>query len=214
MNDKFFSLPDEKQYAIINAGYRVFSQNSYRKSPMSEIAAEAGISKSLLFHYFKNKKELYMFLWHKCAQISIQYLKKCGCYEKTDLFDAMYSGMKAKIRIIKSYPNIGNFVIRAYYEKNPEVCSEIQESYRKYAKMKSTGFWKNIDTDKFIDGVDGNMIYKEIYWASEGYLLEVFSKQLEYTIDVEKMEKEFEEMIKFWKKIYLKDGGANGSNKA
>ena len=57
MNDKFFSLPEEKQLAIINAGYRVFSQNSYKKSPMSEIAAEAGISKSLLFHYFKNKRE-------------------------------------------------------------------------------------------------------------------------------------------------------------
>lgn len=60
MNEKFFSLPKEKQLAIINAGYRVFSQNTYKKSPMSEIAAEAGISKSLLFHYFHNyisKKE-------------------------------------------------------------------------------------------------------------------------------------------------------------
>lgn len=31
MNDKFFTLPEEKQQAIINAGYRVFSQNSYKK---------------------------------------------------------------------------------------------------------------------------------------------------------------------------------------
>lgn len=58
VNERFFSLPEEKQLAIINGGYRVFSQNSYKKSPMSEIAAEAGISKSLLFHYFKNKREL------------------------------------------------------------------------------------------------------------------------------------------------------------
>ena len=43
MNEKFFSLPQEKQQAIINAGYRVFSRNSYRKSPMSEIAEAAGI---------------------------------------------------------------------------------------------------------------------------------------------------------------------------
>ena len=28
MNERFFSLPAEKQQAIINAGYRVFSQNS------------------------------------------------------------------------------------------------------------------------------------------------------------------------------------------
>ena len=47
MNEKFFNLPIEKQERIINAGYRVFSQNSYKKSPMSEIADAAGISKSL-----------------------------------------------------------------------------------------------------------------------------------------------------------------------
>ena len=33
MNEKFFYLPEEKQQAIINAGYRVFSQNSYKKAP-------------------------------------------------------------------------------------------------------------------------------------------------------------------------------------
>ena len=58
MNEKFFALPEEKQQAIINAGYRVFSRNSYKNSPMSEIAEAAGISKSLLFYYFHNKKEL------------------------------------------------------------------------------------------------------------------------------------------------------------
>lgn len=57
MNERFCLLPTEKQQAIINAGYRVFSQNSYKNSPMSEIADAAGISKSLLFHYFRNKME-------------------------------------------------------------------------------------------------------------------------------------------------------------
>lgn len=63
MNNKFFKLPVEKQQRIINAAYKVFSQNSYKKAPMSEIANEGGISKALLFHYFVNKKELYMYLW-------------------------------------------------------------------------------------------------------------------------------------------------------
>ena len=76
MNERFFTLPLEKQQAIINAGYRVFSQNSYKNSPMSEIADAAGISKSLLFHYFRNKKELYLFLWDKCAETTIEYLTR------------------------------------------------------------------------------------------------------------------------------------------
>ena len=59
MNPKFYGLPQEKQQSILNAGFHVFAQNTYKKSPMSEIALAAGISKALLFHYFHNKKELY-----------------------------------------------------------------------------------------------------------------------------------------------------------
>lgn len=103
MNERFYTLPPEKQQAIINAGYRVFSQNSYKNSPMSEIAAEAGISKSLLFHYFHNKKELYLFLWDKCAETTIEFLTRYGCYGQTDLFESMERGMRAKMEIIRLY---------------------------------------------------------------------------------------------------------------
>ena len=121
MNERFFSLPEEKQQAIINAGYRVFSQNSYKNSPMSEIADAAGISKSLLFHYFRNKKELYMFLWDKCAGITIEYLTKYGCYGQDGLFESMERGMRAKLEIIGIYPDMANFTIKAFYEKDPEI---------------------------------------------------------------------------------------------
>ena len=80
MNDKFFSLPEEKQQRIINAGYHVFSKNSYKKSPVGEIALTAGISKSLLFHYFHNKKELYLFLWNKAAEVTLETVKSYACY--------------------------------------------------------------------------------------------------------------------------------------
>ncbi|MDY5997894.1 MAG: TetR/AcrR family transcriptional regulator, partial [Erysipelotrichaceae bacterium] len=56
MNEKFYTLSKEKQDTIINAGFKVFSDNSYKKSPVQQIADEANISKSLLFYYFKDKK--------------------------------------------------------------------------------------------------------------------------------------------------------------
>ena len=120
MNERFFSLPEEKQQAIINAGYRVFSRNTYKNSPMSEIARDAGISKSLLFHYFHNKKELYLFLWDKCAQITIEHLTRYGCYSRTGLFESMEQGMRAKMEIARMYPDMTSFTIRAFYEKDPE----------------------------------------------------------------------------------------------
>lgn len=56
MNSSYFKLPSAKQKNLINAGYKVFSSNSYKKGSMSFVAGEATISKSLLFYYFKNKK--------------------------------------------------------------------------------------------------------------------------------------------------------------
>lgn len=136
MKESFFSLPEEKRMAIINAGYRVFSQNSYKHSPMSEIAAAAGISKSLLFHYFRSKKELYMFLWDTCARTTIEYLEKYHCYESTDLFESMERGMMAKFEIFHRYPDVASFAIKAFYEKDPEISKAVQESYRKYFELK------------------------------------------------------------------------------
>lgn len=136
MNERFFSLPPNKQQAIINAGYRVFSQNSYKNSPMSEIADEAGISKSLLFHYFQNKKELYLFLWDKCAETTIDLLTKYGCYDQTDLFESMERGMHAKMEIIRLYPNMANFTIKAFYEKDVEISAAVQESYHRYFNLR------------------------------------------------------------------------------
>lgn len=106
MNPKFFELSPEKQQRILNAGFRVFSENSYRKSPVREVAEAAGISKSLLFHYFHNKKELYLFLWEKGAEITMEALQESRCYEPTDLFEMMERGMRAKLKIMEQYPTL------------------------------------------------------------------------------------------------------------
>ena len=201
MNEKFFSLPAEKQQAIINAGYRVFSQNSYKNSPMSEIAEAAGISKSLLFHYFRNKKELYLFLWDKCAEITIDYMTRYGCYGRTELFDSMERGMRAKMEIIRRYPDMGTFTIRAFYEKDEEICAAIQESYHQYFSLKADKTRLNLDPDQFVPGLDVAMMYREMYWASEGYLWEAVQQG---NIDIDRMEKVFTQLMAFWKSVYLR----------
>ena len=186
MNEKFFSLPEEKQQRIINAGFRIFSQNSYRKSPVSEIADAAGISKSLLFYYFKNKRELYVFLWERCAQITIDYLTEYGCYEKSDLFDMMYQGMKAKLEIMRNYPDIGAFAIKAFYEKDDEISGLIQASYEKMKAFKAENTLKSLDSVQFREGIDLKMMYREMYLASEGYLWEMVQRE---DVDVDRMER-------------------------
>ena len=208
MNEKFYNLPETKQQAIINAGYRVFSQNAYKKSPLQEIADAAGISKSLLFHYFHNKKELYMFLWETCGKISVDVMTDYGCYDRRDLFEMMERGLRAKIHIMKKYPFMGAFVIRAFYETDPAIRPEIEKSYFRLISLKAAPSCSSLDPDQFIEGVKPERILREMYLASEGYLWELQQKgSLNPETDIEKIERDFQEMITFWKNIYLRKKG-------
>lgn len=201
MNEKFFSLPKEKQQAILNAGYRVFSQNTYKNSPMSEIAEAANISKSLLFHYFVNKKELYLYLWDQCAEITLEYMNKYNCYEQTDLFESMLLGMKVKMEIMRLYPDMANFTIKAFYEKDPEVQPSIQASSQKYIAITTEQAKLTMDPKQFREGIDLSMMYREMYLAMEGYLWEMNQQG---TLNIDGIEKNFTALMNFWKSIYLR----------
>lgn len=201
MNKKFYELAEEKQERILKAGWRVFSRNPYKKSPMSEIAAEAGISKSLLFYYFANKKEFYLFLWERCAEITMQYMEEFSCYKQKDLFEAMYRGMQAKLRLITKYPDMGLFAVKAFYEKEEEICGAIKESYYQFFQIKAEKMLMQLDREPFVEGIDLEMMYREMRWASEGYLWEMLQHG---GLDVKRMEEDFIRLLDFWKRVYLK----------
>lgn len=201
MNDKFFSLPEEKQLAIINVGYRVFSQNTYKKSPVSEIADAAGISKSLLFYYFRNKRELYLFLIKTAADTTYQYLQDFGCGKSEDFFENMHRGLKAKVALMKKYPDLTLFTLKAYYETDPDICGDIQKIIGRIASFDANSKYLNIDPNQFVEGLDLRMMYMDMYLASEGYLWE---KSHQGKFDADKAEQDFERLIYFWKKIYLR----------
>ncbi len=201
MNPKFYSLPPEKQRTILNAGFHVFSQNSYKKSPMSEIADAARISKSLLFHYFRNKKELYLFLWDTCAKVTVEEMERSGAYEQTDLFGSMDHGMQAKLRLMRLYPDIAVFAVRAFYEADPEVSADIRKSMGQYLKIHAARKLRQLDPDDFIPGIDLQMMYKEMYWASEGCLWEYLQRG---GMNVDAMESDFRRLLDFWRSVYLR----------
>ena len=199
MNEKFYDLEKEKQRTIIDAGFRIFSGSSYKKTPVSEIAAQANISKSLLFHYFQNKKELYLFLWKQAARLSIRVLDAEKCCQPGNLFDRMKKGMEAKFRLIRRYPYMANFVLRAFYEKDSEVRSAIQSSYQSLFAKKEAQLLSTLNPEDYRPGLDLSMMYKQMYWAAEGYLWQVSHQG---PLDPVQMEKDFRQMLAFWRSVY------------
>lgn len=201
MNEKFYDLPKEKQIRIINAGYRVFSMNAYKKSPMNEIAAEAGISKSLLFFYFRNKMELYMFLWEEVSRLTQAYLKEYGAYDTPDFFEMLKRGLDGKCRIIESYPDLTAFTVRAFYETEPEIYKAIHEDYEKKRGLYSASALGLIDPSIFRPEIDFETMVREMYWAAEGYMMDAHKNG---RIDADKLKEDFSKVIELWKTAYCK----------
>ena len=202
MNEKFYSLPAEKRQRIISAGFYVFSQNSYKKSSMNEIAQQAQISKSLLFFYFRNKQELYLFLWDTACKLTVKYLNDYRCYEPGDLFQMMERGMNAKLEMMEIYPSIANFAIRAFFEKDKQVSEAIQASYRSAFSQKAAQALSRLNPEDFIPGLDLNMMHRQMYLASEGYLWEMMQRG---EVNWEQVRQDFGRLLEFWKSVYYSE---------
>ena len=199
LNERFYQLPKDRRNSIINAGFRVFSQYSYKNSPMSEIAAEAGISKSLLFYYFKNKKELYLFLCRYSAELTEQEMIRNKCFEKDDFFDIFLSGLEIKVQLMRQYPDLSLFQLKAYYEKDSSLRPEINKLIGQYSGYENQAKMLKLNKEQFIEGLDLEMMYLDMFLASQGYLWEKLQSE---TIDPDQMEKDFIRMIEFWRKLY------------
>ena len=151
--------------------------NQYKKAPTSEIAAEAGISKSLLFHYFHNKQELYIFLWNHAADLTKKYMCKYKVYETDDFFEMMRRGLMAKCAVMRKYTFLSLFSINSYFETEPDIQSTIRKD------------------------IEFVRIYKEILYASEGMLKHWYRTE---NYDVTVFEQEYLEMINHWEMVYGK----------
>lgn len=52
-------IKSEREKTIIAAALKVFSRNGYAQTRMADIAAEAGMSYGLVYHYYQNKEKLF-----------------------------------------------------------------------------------------------------------------------------------------------------------
>jgi len=201
MNERFFTLPEQRQKDIINAGLYVFSQNEYAKAPTSQIAQAGQISKSLLFHYFTNKKELYLFLWNYAAQITTAQTQAYHALEAPDVFEMLLRTTQAKCRTMREYPYLFAFSMKAYYERNPEVAPEIQAFIVTASEHAKTAFTQIGAQSNLVDGVSAEELYRQFLMLSDGYMFQHYATG---DIDPDIIETDFTRIIALWKSVFSK----------
>lgn len=168
---------------------------------MSKIAAEGEISKGLLFHYFLNKKELYMYLWNNAMEQTRKATSEYRVTETTDFFEMIHRALQAKCSLMGTSPYLYQFSVKAYYEQEPEIRAVIQESFQQVSENSENVIWQLVGTSKLRNDIDMKLMYQEILWVSDGYLRQMMQDNV---LEPAQMERDFSRMIEQWKKVYLK----------
>lgn len=190
MEEKFLELPKDKQLKIINAGMEYFGKYGYKNARTDDIAAKAGISKGLLFYYFKNKKSFFIYLYHFCEEILVEYIQVQNLEEITDFFDIMDYGAARKLEIMIQYPYMMNFIMKAFYSQKEDVSGDMNYLIQQTLSQTFDNYFQNIDMSKFREDIDLKQVYKMIIWMMEGYLVEMLRNG--QSLDVDEMMNEFE----------------------
>lgn len=168
MISKFLSLETEKQTRILNAALKEFAHKGYKNASTNEIVKTAEISKGLLFHYFKNKKELYLFLFDYCIEVLVNdFYNKIDLYE-SDIIERLRQFSQVKLKMLERYPDIIRFVEVAYMEDSIEVRNDVEERISKLTDSNMKKAFEGIDVSKFKEGVDVEKAINIIIWTFEG----------------------------------------------
>lgn len=198
--DKFLNLPVEKQTKIIDAALMSFGANGYKKTSISDIATAAGISKAMVFHYFGSKKELYYYLIDYSGDIIIREVSELYDTSITDFFERIRVGTEIKMSVIKRHPGILSFVYSVYMEREEEVQEGIQIMLLKGEDFRKKVAFDNMDTTKFKEGVDPQLVLRMLTMLGEG-----FANNLGAGKQMEEISKEFELYLQLLRKNLYKE---------
>lgn len=203
MNEKFFELPEEKRQRIINAAMEVFGKNEYKRASTDLIAVKAGISKGLLFYYFHNKKELYLYIYNCLIEVMREQVADTTFLELTDFFELMSYAGRGKCEILEKNPYIMDFSLRAFYSENEVVSDSLKTVNTMQEEEMFKLYFGNLDTYKFKDGIEPFKVYKMLRWMGDGYIHDIQMSGKKFSMD--ELLEEFNSWMEMIKKMVYKE---------
>ncbi len=199
--ENFFNLPKERQHTIIDAALLCFGTNGYKKTSAKDIADAAGISKSMVFHYFGTKRELYFYLIRFCGEALYGEMKEKFDPCITDFFDRIMMAATIELSVIQRHPSIFAFLNSVVFESDEEVRPDIQRMLEKGDGLRTHLALDGMDATKFKEGIDPKLVMNILIRMTEGFISEPSCRMGQ---DLEAFYKDFKDSIELFKRNFYK----------
>ena len=207
MTKKLRGLEPLRRNAILNSALKEFALKGYDNASTNVIAREAGLSKALMFHYVKNKKELFLCVYDYFAELlDKEYYMKMD-FNETDIFDRLRYSYLLQIELLAQYPWIFEFNKLSAVTNSDEVNDALEKRKLEKQSVCVPDIFDMIDESKFRAGLDIEKSKQYILWANVGFTNEILDEvrcseyaTLDYESIVGKLDGHFEELRKVFYK--------------
>jgi AcrR family transcriptional regulator len=116
--------PPQRREQLLDIGAAMFAEKPYEDVFVEEIAARAGVSRALLYHYYPSKRDLYVAIFKRA---SIRLLARANLDSELPLAEQLASGLKAHIQYFADHPFEAIAVNRGALSDDPAVQAIVTE---------------------------------------------------------------------------------------
>lgn len=145
---------------ILDACFKVFAQYGYVNTSTTMLAEAAGISKALIFHHFKSKKELYLSILDRCFEKGRVEMGFDILSEYKDFFEAKEKLTVTKFNYYRKNPDLLKVIREAFYDTPQELKEEIKEKYGELISNKDKELKKLFEKVSLREGVNRDQAFK------------------------------------------------------
>ena len=169
MSEFFKNLNNQKKERIINAALAEFAQKDYNDASTNNIVTTAQIGKGMLFHYFGNKKNLYLFLYKYVWEVMDNEICSQIDTSKGDLPSILKQIGRRKLEVLKRHPDMADFISQTKREKSPQVREDLERMEKERScQLRENFLFGKLDMNLLKPEFRNENTIKLIRWALDG----------------------------------------------
>ncbi|WP_407310216.1 TetR/AcrR family transcriptional regulator [Desulfosporosinus sp. SB140] len=154
MYSNFETINDDRKKLILDACIHEFAERGYEQASTNVMIREAGISKGILFHYFKSKKGLFLYIVEYALRTLVEEYNKYSFQTTGDIFRRLSELSIIKLKINQTYPKLSKLLVDALANSPEDIHAEVERRYNQISQEYLPLFFQDIDYTKFRSGVD------------------------------------------------------------
>ncbi|OBI21477.1 hypothetical protein A5712_15795 [Mycobacterium sp. E2327] len=116
--------PQQRREHLLDTGAALFAEKPYEDVMMEEIAARAGVSRSLLYHHFSSKRDLYIAIFKRASD---RFLARVHNDPQLPLAEQLATALDAHIQSFVDHPFEAVTINRGALSDDPAIQAIIAQ---------------------------------------------------------------------------------------